>query len=62
MEAKLEKIWMGETADGRKTIRIDWSNDRHHEVVIRGFANVDNAKEALLSMASLIGRDRNLRE
>jgi hypothetical protein len=60
MEPKLEKIWLGEVK-GQKTIRLDWDNDRHHEVMISGQADVGRTVEALLSLARLIGKDPHLR-
>ena len=44
------------------SIRLDWSNDRHHEIVIQGRCNVDDVVDALLSLARMIGNDPNLKE
>lgn len=60
MAPKLERLWMGEVK-GQKTIRLDWDNDRHHEVMISGRADVDRTVEALLQLARLIGNDKHLR-
>lgn len=57
----LEKIWQGEGPDKMPSIRLDWSNDRHHEIVIQGWTYVDNVVEALLSLARLIDNDPNLK-
>lgn len=61
MEPQLEKIWQGEGLHEMKSIRLDWSNDRHHEVVIRGRGNVDEVVDALLSLARMIGEDPKLK-
>lgn len=34
--AKLEKIWIEHDDDEKRTIRIDWDNDRHQRVPIKG--------------------------
>lgn len=60
VEPLLEKIWQGEGPDKMPTIRLDWSNDRHHEIVIHGRGNVVNVFEALISLARLVGKDPNL--
>lgn len=60
MKPRLEKIWQGEGPLGMKSIRLDWSNDRHHEIVIQGRGNVGDVVDALLSLARLIGKDPNL--
>jgi len=59
--ARLEKLWQGEGFNKMPSIRLDWSNDRHHEIVIQGRGNVDDVVDALLSLARLIGNDPNLR-
>lgn len=61
MEPRLEKIYQGEGPLKMKSIRLDWSNDRHHVVDIHGNGNVDDVRAALLSLAHLIGNDPNLR-
>ena len=61
MKPHLEKIWQGEGPLKMKSIRLDWSNDRHHEVVIQGKGTVDDVRNALLSLAHLVGNDPNLR-
>lgn len=43
------------------SMRLDWSNDRHHEIVILGNRNVGDVVDALLSLARLIGNDPNLK-
>lgn len=63
MRPQLERLWQGRgRVFGVSSIRLDWSNDRHHEVTIRGGGNVDDVAEALLLMASIIKNDRNLQE
>jgi hypothetical protein len=59
MAPKLEKIYMGEVC-GQKTIRLDWDNNRHHEVMISGQADVDRTVDALMLLARLIGNDPHL--
>lgn len=61
MEPRLERIWQGEGPLKMKSIRLDWSNDRHHEVVIQGNGTVDDVRDALLSLAQLIGKDPHLK-
>jgi hypothetical protein len=60
-EPTLVKICQGEGLNRTKTIRLDWSNDRHHEVIIQGRGNVDDVRDALRSLAHLKGNDQNLR-
>lgn len=61
MEPQLEKIWQGEGFNKMKSIRLDWSNDRHHEIVIQGRGNVADVVDALLSLVRLIDNDPNLK-
>jgi hypothetical protein len=60
MSPKLEKLWMSKF-DGKKTLRLDWDNDRHHEVVIEAHASADEVRSALLQMAVMIDNDIHLR-
>ncbi len=61
MATKLERVWLGDGPGGTKSIRLDWDNDRHHEVVIGPVCDADAVREALLQMAHLVGRDPHLR-
>jgi hypothetical protein len=61
MEPCIEKIYQGEQPLYKKSIRLDWSNGRLHEVVIQGNGNVDDVRTALLRLAELIGNDPNLK-
>lgn len=61
MKPHLEKIWQGAGPNKMPSIRLDWSNDRHHEIVIQGWTCVDDVADALISLAHLIKNDPNLR-
>lgn len=60
MQPKLTNLFIGRRGDaatGEQTIRADFSNDRHYEVVIRHPANAEQVAKAMLEMAHMIGRD-----
>jgi len=60
MQPKLTKLWIGQQGDavtGKQTIRADFSNDRHYEVVISHPANAEQVARALLQMSSMIRLD-----
>lgn len=59
---RLENIWQGVGPLNMKSIRLDWSNDRHHEVVIQGRGEVDDVADALRYLAALIDNDPHLRQ
>lgn len=59
MTIKLEKIWVSEF-EGRKELRFDWSNDRHHAVVIEYPHGADQIAKALSDASWLIGGDMHL--
>ena len=43
--AKLTKIWI-ERAESGQAIRLDWDNDRHHRLVVKG----DEPKDLALAL------------
>ena len=61
MNPHLRKIWQGKGPNNSKTIRLDWSNERHHEVIIEGAGDVDDVRDALYQLAHLVFNDPNLR-
>lgn len=60
MGPRLTRLWMDDFHD-RKTIRLDWDNDRHHAIAIEGRVTVDDVRTALLEAARMIGNDRILK-
>lgn len=56
MKIEITKIWL-EEIDGEKAFRADFSNDRHYRVAIHRPGNADSIAQALLGLASMIGRD-----
>lgn len=59
MNIKLEKIWINEF-EGRQELRFDWSNDRHHAVLIQPPHGADQVARALSDASWLIGGDQHL--
>lgn len=58
MQTKLTKLWTDKRAGtGEQTIRADFSNDRHYEVVIGNPGNTDQVARAMFNMAHMIGTD-----
>lgn len=62
MNITLEKIWQAQSFDGDIAIRLDWSNDRHHQVIIRHNRNVECVADALIQLARLIRGDIHLKQ
>ncbi len=56
MKIEMTKIWL-EEFEGEQALRADFSNDRHYRVAIQFPGLADQVAQALLSLASLIGRD-----
>jgi hypothetical protein len=54
---RLNKIWVNESDPAKKELRLDWSNDRHHAVMIQPPHAPADIAQALLSMAYLIAKD-----
>jgi hypothetical protein len=54
--AKLKDIWVEENIGQNKAIRIDWSNDRHQRVEIKG-SGVDDVIDALDLIAHELAKD-----
>ncbi|HEX9812084.1 MAG TPA: hypothetical protein VGA88_08370 [Burkholderiales bacterium] len=54
--AKLEKISIGEF-QGQRAIRLDWSNDRHHAIVIQHPDGPDTVADALRRLAIIVHDD-----
>jgi|GEM_PF-4586242 len=64
MSAKLENIWINEFVkeeDVERTIRVDWSNDRHHAVRINQPHGKDEIIEALSRLIYLLAQDPHLK-
>lgn len=55
----LEKVWVNEF-DGRKELRFDWSNYRHHSVLIEPPWGAYQIAKALSDASWLIGGDPHL--
>ena len=61
MTAKLKNLWISErVGTGEKTIRADFDNDRHYEVVIQHPTGAMQVAYALDNMAHMIAHDPNL--
>jgi hypothetical protein len=61
MTPKLTKLWTAERVEtGEQTIRADFSNDRHYEVVILHPGDAEQVARAMFDMASMIARDPHL--
>lgn len=58
---KLEKVWIGNGFDDQPELRLDWSNDRHHAVVIHHPGGPDEVADAFRSLAMLVYKDQHLR-
>jgi hypothetical protein len=58
--ARLEKIWISEGLEGRRDLRLDWSNDRHHAVTIFHPGGPEQIGDAIRSLARLVYGDPNL--
>ena len=57
MQPKLTKLWTDKrVGTGEQTIRADFSNDMHYEVVIIHPANAEQVSRAMFDMANMIGR------
>ena len=59
MSIEITKIWLEQT-DEETAFRADFSNDRHYRVVIPRPWRADQIAQALLDLASMIGRDPHL--
>lgn len=59
MEPTLNNIWL-EEFQGEKALRADFSNDRHHRVVIQRPHGNEQLAQALNDLAMNIRRDPNL--
>ena len=62
MRIKLDLVWIGERTDNEKELRLDWSNARHHAVVIQHPGGAQEVAEAFQLMAELVLQDKHLRE
>ena len=62
MKIKLERMWINESINRGNELRVDWSNDRHHAVVIKHPGGSYEVAEAFRDMAMLIFQDPYLRE
>ena len=56
----LKNLYLYESMSGDVLIRLDWSNDRHHAVVIQPPFDREKVIEALLNTITLIKDDPNL--
>lgn len=56
---EITSIWLEQSTE-ETAFRVDFSNDRHYRVVIPRPGRSYQVAQALLDLASLIGRDRNL--
>lgn len=59
MTATLAKIWINEF-EGRKELRTDFTNDRHHAVLIEAPHGAEQIANALSTLAYLIATDATL--
>lgn len=59
MKPELTKLWINEFED-RKEIRADFSNDRHHAVLISQPHRIDQVADALMTLARNIALDPHL--
>lgn len=59
MKPTLDKIWLDEF-QGEKALRADFSNDRHHLVVIQRPHGSEQLAQALIDLAMNIRRDPHL--
>ena len=57
---KLIKLWIG-TVHGQQSVRADFSNDRHYEVVIHRPGHAEHVSDALFRMAEIIATDPHLK-
>lgn len=59
MNPNLTKLWIREF-DGRKEIRADFDNDRHHAVMIESPHRIYQVANALMILARNIAQDPHL--
>lgn len=59
-QPELTKLWVNEFED-RKEIRADFTNDRHHAVMIEQPHSIDQVANALMAIARNILLDPHLR-
>lgn len=59
MKPTLDKIWL-ENFQGEKALRADFTNDRHHRVVIQQPHGSEQLAQALIDLALNIRRDQHL--
>ena len=59
MKPKITDIWMNELSSWIE-IRVDWSNDRHHAVVLPSPYDKQRVCQALKDLSTLILHDSNL--
>ena len=61
MQAKLTRIWTDiRVGTGEQTIRADFGNDMHYEVVICRPGGAEQVARAMFDMATMIDRDTRL--
>jgi hypothetical protein len=58
--ATLKRLWLDDKIDPLK-IRLDWSNDRHHDVLIEPPFTKNEVIKALDDLCYLILRDSHLK-
>lgn len=62
MNTTLTKIWINEFKC-YKTIRLDFSNDRHYEAIIEQYPNQgEQVAKALFGLAGMIASDINVKK
>lgn len=59
MQTTLDKIWL-EEFQGEKALRADFSNDRHHRVVIQRPHGNEQLAQALIELALNVRQDPHL--
>lgn len=59
MVAKLENVWFEKSREQR-SLTLDWSNERHHRVVIQQPGTPQQVADALREMAALVLSDQRL--
>ena len=60
MQPMLDNIWLDES-QGEKAIRAEFSNDRHHLVVVQRPHGSEQLAQALIDLALNIKSDSNLK-
>lgn len=59
MTAELIRVWINEF-EGRRELRLDWSNDRHHALEIPSGCDADELAHLLHDFAELVRTDEQL--